>query len=79
MLGRSVSLTNGVLLNLSPSPINNFVLLPPYVNKDTTTPKDKVDMVAELNVMKSLKPHPHVLKLIGCCTFGGKSFRETVC
>ena len=65
------------MLNLSPSLINNFVLFSPYVNKDTATPKDKVDMVAELNVMKSLKPHPHVLKLIGCCSLGGKSFCET--
>ncbi|CAH3147322.1 unnamed protein product [Porites evermanni] len=30
--------------------------------------KDKQDMITELNVMKSLKPHPHVLKLIGCCS-----------
>ena len=29
-------------------------------------------MVTELNVMKRLKPHPHVLKLIGCCSIGGK-------
>ena len=29
-------------------------------------------MVAELDVMKGLKPHPHVLKLIGCCTVNGK-------
>ena len=32
-----------------------------------------MDMVTELNVMKSLKPHRHVLKLIGCCSRGGKS------
>ena len=67
------------MLNLSPFPTNNFVLFSSYANKDTATPKDKVDMVAELNVMKSLKPHPHVLKLIGCCSLGGKFFRETVC
>ena len=30
-------------------------------------------MITELNVMKRLKPHPHVLKLIGCCSIGGKS------
>ena len=30
-------------------------------------------MITELNVMMSLKPHPHVLKLIGCCSISGKS------
>ena len=37
------------------------------------TGKDKQDMTTELNVMMSLKPHPHVLKLIGCCSSSGKS------
>ena len=37
------------------------------------TGKDKQDMITELNVMMSLKPHPHVLKLIGCCSSSGKS------
>ena len=36
------------------------------------TAKEKQDMIAELNVMKRLKPH-HVLKLIGCCSISGKS------
>ncbi|XP_073248000.1 ephrin type-A receptor 7-like [Porites lutea] len=36
--------------------------------KGSASAKDKQDMVTELNVMKSLKPHPHVLKLIGCCS-----------
>ena len=37
------------------------------------TSKDKQDVITELNVMKRLKPHPHVLKLIGCCSISGKS------
>ena len=37
------------------------------------TGKDKQDMITELNVMMSLKPHPHVLKLIGCCSSSGKT------
>ena len=41
--------------------------------EETATAKDKTDMVTELNVMKRLKPHPHVLKLIGCCSHRGKS------
>ena len=36
------------------------------------TAKEKQDMIAELNVVKRLKPH-HVLKLIGCCSISGKS------
>ncbi|XP_068753386.1 ephrin type-A receptor 7-like isoform X3 [Montipora capricornis] len=34
--------------------------------KENATLKDKQDMLTELHVMKCLRPHPHVLKLIGC-------------
>ena len=44
--------------------------------EETATAKDIEDMVTELNVMKRLKPHPHVLKLIGCCGHSGKSNRK---
>ncbi|XP_068753375.1 ephrin type-B receptor 5-like isoform X2 [Montipora capricornis] len=33
---------------------------------ENATLKDKQDMLTELHVMKCLRPHPHVLKLIGC-------------
>ncbi|CAH3107660.1 unnamed protein product, partial [Porites lobata] len=36
--------------------------------KARATSKDKEDVITELNIMKRLKPHPHVLKLIGCCS-----------
>lgn len=36
--------------------------------KDDATKKDLKDMLTELDLMKSLKPHPHVVRLIGCCT-----------
>ena len=36
------------------------------------TGEDRQDMITELNVMMSLKPHPHVLNLIGCCSSSGK-------
>ena len=39
--------------------------------EETATAKDKKDMVTELDVMKNMNPHPHVLKLIGCCSHGG--------
>ena len=32
---------------------------------------DRKDLVSELELMKSLKPHPHVIKLIACVTESG--------
>ena len=32
---------------------------------------DLQDILSELEVMKSLKAHPHVVRLIGCCTKKG--------
>jgi len=34
---------------------------------------DKKDLLSELEVMKTLKPHPHVIKLLGCVTETGKA------
>ena len=33
---------------------------------------DRKDLLSELEVMKKLKPHPHVIKMIGCVTESGK-------
>ena len=33
---------------------------------------DKKDLLSEVDVMKKLKPHPHVIKLLGCVTETGK-------
>ena len=33
---------------------------------------DRTDMLSELELMKKLKPHPHVIKLMGCVTETGK-------
>ena len=33
---------------------------------------DKKDLLSELEVMKTLKPHAHVIKLLGCVTESGK-------
>ena len=35
-------------------------------------PSDRKDLLSELELMKKLKPHPHVIKLIGCVTESGK-------
>jgi len=36
--------------------------------KDNAPESDKKDLLSELEVMKTLKPHPHVIKLLGCVT-----------
>ena len=33
---------------------------------------DRSDLLSELEVMKTLKPHPHVIRLLGCVTETGK-------
>ena len=33
---------------------------------------DKKDLLSELDLMKKLRPHPHVIKLMGCVTKTGK-------
>ena len=35
--------------------------------------------MAELDTMKQLKPHPHVIKLLGCVTESGELIHATVC
>ena len=39
---------------------------------------DKKDLLSELDVMKKLKPHPHVIKLLGCVTETGKGCVQRV-
>ena len=41
----------------------------PLANAPTS---DKKDLLSELELMKKLKPHPHVIKLLGCVTETGK-------
>ncbi|XP_050442664.1 tyrosine kinase receptor Cad96Ca [Adelges cooleyi] len=36
--------------------------------KDNAGERERLDLVQELQVMKSLEPNPHVVKLLGCCT-----------
>ena len=35
---------------------------------------DRRDLLRELDTMKQLKQHPHVIKLLGCVTETGKLF-----
>ena len=34
---------------------------------------EEKDLLAELELMKKLRPHPHVIKLIGCVSESGKT------
>ncbi|XP_078379877.1 fibroblast growth factor receptor 4-like isoform X4 [Oculina patagonica] len=36
--------------------------------QDNATETERKDLLSELEVMKKLKPHPHVIKLLGCVT-----------
>ena len=42
------------------------------------TESDKRDLLKELETMKELKPHPHVIKLLGCVTESGKLFKTVL-
>ncbi|XP_022777541.1 tyrosine kinase receptor Cad96Ca-like [Stylophora pistillata] len=43
-----------------------------------STIAERNDLMSELEVLKKLKPHPHVIKLLGCVTESGKQNHETV-
>ena len=34
---------------------------------------ERRDLLSELEIMKKLKPHPHVIKLLGCVTINGNN------
>ena len=40
---------------------------------DNARETDREDLMSELEVMKKLKPHPHVIKLMGCVTESGNN------
>ena len=42
--------------------------------KTNATDKDRKDLLNELAVMKTLDPHPNVVRLLGCCTEKGKVY-----
>ena len=39
---------------------------------DDNAVAERNDLLSELEVLKKLKPHPHVIKLLGCVTVSGK-------
>ena len=42
-----------------------------FLSLEYARPTDRKDLLSELELMKSLKPHPHVIKLLGCVTETG--------
>ncbi|XP_044005489.1 F-actin-uncapping protein LRRC16A-like [Aphidius gifuensis] len=36
--------------------------------KENATERERIDLAQKLKVMKTLEPHPNVVRLIGCCT-----------
>ena len=57
----------GILHNL---PVNQILLLV-FNAPGNATKSDKRDLMKELDTMKQLKPHPYVIKLLGCVTESG--------
>lgn len=41
--------------------------------KENAGEKERTDLLQELAVMKTLEPHPNVVRLLGCCTESGES------
>ena len=48
-----------------------------YVAEDAPE-TDRRDLLSELEIIKQLKPHPHVIKLLGCVTESGKFWTKTI-
>ena len=42
-----------------------------YFSEANAPESDRKDLLSELELMTKLKPHPHVIKLIGCVTESG--------
>ena len=51
-------------------PVNQILLLV-FNAQANATESDKRDLMKELDTMKQLKPHPYVIKLLGCVTESG--------
>ena len=39
-----------------------------YLSTEGATESERRDLFSELNLLKKLKPHPHIIKLFGCIT-----------
>ena len=64
----NVSYYFGISHNL---PVNQILLLV-FNAPANAAESDKRDLMKELDTMKQLKPHPYVIKLLGCVTESGK-------
>ena len=48
-----------------------YLLIGNYVAENASE-SEKKNLLSELELMKQLKPHPYVIKLLGCVTKSGK-------
>ena len=54
----------------------NFELWVNLYILDDATETERKDLLSELELMKTLKPHPYVVKLLGCVTESGKLYHK---
>ncbi|KAL9964779.1 hypothetical protein ACROYT_G028464 [Oculina patagonica] len=64
---------NGAFSQVAKATANNFhnnqdVTVAVKMLKENAPDSDRKDLLSELELMKKLKPHPHVIKLLGCVT-----------
>ena len=59
--------------------LNPFIYSKLVLSLGNAAESDKRDLMAELDTMKQLKTHPHVIKLLGCVTESGELIHATVC
>ena len=61
-------------LNPSKSqPYHKYIL---HLAVDNAPASDRKDLLSELELMKTFKPHPHVIKLLGCVTESGSALKS---
>ena len=72
----AVKMLKGTVRNcaLSKFMIHDYLSIPLWVFfvVANAPESDKCDLLSELELMKKMKPHPHVIKLVGCVTETGK-------
>ena len=64
-------ITYVIFFGISHDRPSNQILLLGYYALANAFESDKRDLMKELDTMKQLKPHPYVIKLLGCVTESG--------
>lgn len=62
------------------APIKCYKLIPVFPPSDGDSETAKKDLLAELELLKLIEPHPNVIGLLGCCTRGAPGiFNHALC